>query len=922
MDMNSTESNKQGAESEKKNIRIRNLIANIERTFLPAGHIIGKYKIIEEVDRGGMAVVYKALQLDLKREVALKVMPANISINRRFVERFLTEAHAVARLSHPNIVSIHEVAREDNIYYLAMDYIPGENLYYFLHHRKPKLVDVLEIVSRLADALAYAHNMRIIHRDLKLNNVIMRASTNPVLIDFGLAKTMETDDDTDTLTRTGEIMGSPSYMAPERLLSGVVVDHRSDICSLGIMLYEMLTFKNPYLDQRNLHQTTINVMEANPIPPRKLVPWLPVEIEAITLKAMSRDISQRYQSMEEFKADINRYQRGDIVLARPPSIMSKTGHFFRLNWAPVVISSMVFLFLTLFVLSIYNQNQKERSHWQLTYEDNFDNSQNNMDWSFYPDLIDTVWNLWNGFLRGSSDGFAFARLQRRFNCDLLIQCDISSDSADLFNAGVFLFSDQPDSGYCFYLNKNGEALHGMSFPGSNFIFRNTPAVSIPFGKVNHIEIERIENSITFTINGKLVSKVFDCFPPLGKGHDRIGFFVDNSSARFDNLKISRRAIPQIPSPALIADRFRERGDIESALDEYRGLQLDFAQKDLFKETPLKEVECLIRLHRYEEAYEVLHRKECNFKEDKLAARRCFLEGILFSRLGQQNEADSIFKILSLHYAAFPENNSTMCKELVRCYSIIQNSDTDSAEHEIRSLMHQYGRFKNLWAKLHLGLVNQHLQNRNFDKAQYIAQEIIVSYSSNSEIVAAARHALGKIYLQQGQCAKAKEQFDQCITGNSGTDEFWGGWFELAGIYEYEASFNDALTIYQKIYNECPPNSPYPLMAAIKRGELLFDDSSEVSLKLFHGIVDGPHPFPLPRLIASFYTGRIDEEKFISGWKMLQPDDPYFNYYLARKALFVGDIRAAKFHLLDLKKKLAVGSWHFLTISRLLNLRKW
>lgn len=188
MDMNSTESNKQGAESEKKNIRIRNLIANIERTFLPAGHIIGKYKIIEEVDRGGMAVVYKALQLDLKREVALKVMPANISINRRFVERFLTEAHAVARLSHPNIVSIHEVAREDNIYYLAMDYIPGENLYYFLHHRKPKLVDVLEIVSRLADALAYAHNMRIIHRDLKLNNVIMRASTNPVLIDFGLGK--------------------------------------------------------------------------------------------------------------------------------------------------------------------------------------------------------------------------------------------------------------------------------------------------------------------------------------------------------------------------------------------------------------------------------------------------------------------------------------------------------------------------------------------------------------------------------------------------------------------------------------------------------------------------------------------------------------------------------------------------------------
>ena len=140
-----------------------------------------------------MAVVYKALQLDLNREVALKVMPANISINRGFVERFLTEAHAVAKLSHPNIVNIYEVATEKNTYYLAMEYIPGKNLYYYLHYYKPKLVDVLEIVVKLTDALSYAHKQKIIHRDLKLNNVIMRDRLTPVLIDFGLAKALEED---------------------------------------------------------------------------------------------------------------------------------------------------------------------------------------------------------------------------------------------------------------------------------------------------------------------------------------------------------------------------------------------------------------------------------------------------------------------------------------------------------------------------------------------------------------------------------------------------------------------------------------------------------------------------------------------------------------------------------------------------------
>ncbi|MBN1307333.1 MAG: serine/threonine protein kinase, partial [Chitinispirillaceae bacterium] len=220
----------------KGNIRIRNMLASIERTFLPVGSNIGKYRIIDEIDRGGMAVVYKALQLDLDREVALKVMPANITINRRFVERFLTEAHAVAKLTHPNIVNIHEVAVENNIYYLAMDYIPGKNLYYHLHFHKPKLVDVLEIVSRLAEALQYAHNQKIIHRDLKLNNVIMKDRLTPVLIDFGLAKALEDDDSKGGITRTGEIMGSPSYMAPERIMGGCV-DHRSDVCSLGIMLY-------------------------------------------------------------------------------------------------------------------------------------------------------------------------------------------------------------------------------------------------------------------------------------------------------------------------------------------------------------------------------------------------------------------------------------------------------------------------------------------------------------------------------------------------------------------------------------------------------------------------------------------------------------------------------------------------------------
>jgi eukaryotic-like serine/threonine-protein kinase len=157
-----------------RQVTIRNTAPKIEQTFLSVGETVGKYRILAEIDRGGMAVVYRAMQLDLDREVALKVIPATVSVNPTFLERFLAEAHAVSKLSHPSIITIHEVAHEGGIYFIAMDYIPGRNLSLYLHEAKPKLVDVLEIISQIADALAYAHRQRIIHRDLKLNNVIMK----------------------------------------------------------------------------------------------------------------------------------------------------------------------------------------------------------------------------------------------------------------------------------------------------------------------------------------------------------------------------------------------------------------------------------------------------------------------------------------------------------------------------------------------------------------------------------------------------------------------------------------------------------------------------------------------------------------------------------------------------------------------------
>lgn len=928
------ESHRPGAESprtpkvfDKGNIRIRNMLASIERTFLPVGSNIGKYRIIEEIDRGGMAVVYKAMQLDLDREVALKVMPANITINRRFVERFLTEAHAVAKLSHSNIVSIHEVAVENNIYYIAMDYIPGKNLYYHLHYYKPKLVDVLEIIARLADALQYAHDQKIIHRDLKLNNVIMRDRLTPVLIDFGLAKALESDDTSGGgITRTGEIMGSPSYMAPERMLGGFV-DHRSDICSLGIMLYEMLTFKNPYLDQRNLHQTTMNVMEANPIPPRKLIPWLPIEIEAITLKAMAKDAANRYQSMDAFRADIVRFQKGEPVEAQPPSFWSKVKHYVKRHWAPLVIATLVVLFSTLLGVLMYNQSRKELSHWQFIYAEKFNSKLDAQEWSFYPNASagsDTAWTIADGTLHCDARGMAFAQLQHRFNRDMLIECDIAADTQDLHDVGIFLFGDTPDSGYRFYLNKGGSGRHGVSFPGSNFIFQDIDPARVPFRQTNHVVVERMLNAITFTINGTVVARVWDFLPPLGKGHDHIGFFVNHSSARFDNVKIYRRAIPQVPSPTLIGNRFWERGDFEAALDEYRGLLVDFSNADMTKEIHIKMADCLVRLNRPEEALEVLRSAATvRSRDEGLTARVYFLQGIIFSRTGREQDADSVFKHLAIRFPTSPVNIAAMTSALVRSYLSIEQGNPQEAKREILTMMEQYKRYPHRWGKLYLSLLNYYIDKGELDSGFVIAENISSEYEKDESIDVAAQIAEGTIYLHRGQVEKAKELFDRCITAHINIDGVWGAWMRLAEIYAYNFKYRDALTIYTKVHRESAPATDVCWMAAVAAAELYDAKNAALRDSLLRAVVSESHPFPVPRLIARYYLDQIRDSEFKEQWEQLFPDDRSYLLIFARKAVFNNEKVVAALYLNDLKRNLPVQRWNYFRVLKIrANLDRW
>jgi serine/threonine protein kinase/tetratricopeptide (TPR) repeat protein len=906
--------------SDKSRIKIHNILPNIERTFLQIGSTIGKYCIIEEIDRGGMAVVYKALQLDLDREVALKVLPANITINRRFVERFLSEAHAVAKLQHPYIVNIHEVAVENNVYYLAMDFIPGMNLYYHLNFQKPKLVDVLEITVKLADALAYAHNQKIIHRDLKLNNIIMRDNVTPVLIDFGLAKALEGEDI--ALTKTGEIMGSPAYMAPERL-SGANTDARSDICSLGIMLYEMLTFKNPYLDPRSMPQTTMNVMEANPILPRKLVPWLPVEIEAITLKAMHKDPDKRYQTMEEFRDDVKRYQRGDPVLANPPSIWTKGKHFLHAYWPLLAIGLVVALFSALFAFSFYLNKKKEQPFWRLSYTEDFSGAKHAGGWYARPVIVgkDTLqWSIRDKALRSPAAGYSYIRFERPFSREVKVEFDVRAVSENFGHAGFFLRGSCPDSGYCFHIHRGPEARCGITYPGNDFLFADYNPVTFVAGDRYHVCVESRNNGFVYKINDVIIARIRDYFGPAGQNHRSIGFFTDATACDFDNIRIYTYTLPLFRSPAVVADRIAQRGEFADALSEYEETLPEVSNAADANDITFKMCECRIGLQQYAEAEKLLEPLgKSRDDKDALTPRRLFWEGIVYGKQGDEEKADSSFVGLFECAPDDPLCQSAAAIMIKRAMDRLGRDDPIGAGRTMALLSRHYSGTPQACGKACLMLMEYYLSRGALEQAQSVGDSILVYYKSDMDVVISAQIGLSRAHLANGNKPQAIDMLNRCITGYMPSVGVWQAWMELAEIYEYDGNFPDAFTIYNKIFSDAPKFLVTSWMARIRMGEIAGRvNSEERPDKIFDNVLLSAHPFIMPRQIAQLYKGDLSKAEFRTWWTSTYPGSREYLDYWAKKAVLDGDAPHAAEYWEEFKKGLAPNTWTAIRINKTLS----
>jgi eukaryotic-like serine/threonine-protein kinase len=330
--------------------------------------VIEGYEILEEIGRGGMGVVYRALQIGTRRTVALKVLLDGPLASESVRRRFEREIELAASLSHPNVVAIHDSGLSRGHYYFAMDFIQGQRLDRYIKGRDLPIEHRLRLMQKICLAVNYAHQRGVIHRDLKPGNILVDSDGEPHILDFGLAKTLESSPQAESLllSISGEVLGTLPYMAPEQAAGQQgEIDSRTDVYTLGVILYELLTGKYPYVVAGQMADVLRNIAHAEPARPSTIYRAIRNDLETIVLKTLSKDKEHRYDSAGALAADIGRYMAGEAIEAKRDSSWYVLRKMLRRHKVPAAAAAILLVSVVCVAVAMSSLYARAEQHRRL-----------------------------------------------------------------------------------------------------------------------------------------------------------------------------------------------------------------------------------------------------------------------------------------------------------------------------------------------------------------------------------------------------------------------------------------------------------------------------------------------------------------------------------------------------------------------------
>jgi serine/threonine protein kinase/Leucine-rich repeat (LRR) protein len=616
---------------------------------------IGNYTIIKALGIGGMGEVWLG-EDEYGHTVAIKCIVSHAMLTHRLKKRFQREAQALSSLTHNNICRIYGVQEIDEKLYLIMEYVDGITLSSLLNYITEKttvsvsrinsktttdittlikqiqeeknsiaadllqpetlnteksaleglpLQQTLALMRKLCDAVQYAHEHGILHRDIKPSNIIIRTDGEPVLVDFGVAKLFdkekeERDDEmTDSLTITGQIFGTIHYMSPEQAKAEKDLDERTDVFSVGAVLYELVTGKKHFYPSGDIMKDVMNLTTRKIVKPGYYVKNIDKDLETILLTSLAIDREIRYRSARQLGLDIQRYQNGEPISARPPTLRYRTAKFVSRNKIPLALLSVLLLFIIFLGGYFTYEYMKTWANWIHVYHHDF------TDGKFDPEEFEFRDRFRQPDTPKKIDSLGMMMKERSW-CWL----KDASVSGDVRIVVTFYINDPHFDGIDLIINARDDTLeHWAQVPPSysakfggyyailDFISFNHAVVPVyPFFGVEsaytgqetvQITFQRKGNTVSLFVDGKLQTSREDDIPLSGPAFSRIGLRTFTSTPRIQQIDVYRLSLPQKANPITTPDAFISNGDIPQAIELYLNIARDYDDDKIVKEALFK-----------------------------------------------------------------------------------------------------------------------------------------------------------------------------------------------------------------------------------------------------------------------------------------------------------------------------------------------